>query len=48
MSLLSVDKLVVSYGDSQVLIDVGFDLERARSWRWSVPTAPARPRCCER
>ena len=27
MSLLSVDKLVVSYGDSQVLIDVGFDLK---------------------
>ena len=27
MSLLSVDKLVVSYGDSQVLVDVGFDLQ---------------------
>ena len=27
MSLLSVDRLVVSYGDSQVLVDVGFDLE---------------------
>ena len=26
MSLLSVEKLVVSYGDSQVLVDVGFDL----------------------
>ena len=27
MSLLSVDKLVVSYGDSQVLVNVGFDLQ---------------------
>jgi branched-chain amino acid transport system ATP-binding protein len=27
MSLLNVDKLVVSYGDSQVLVDVGFDLQ---------------------
>jgi branched-chain amino acid transport system ATP-binding protein len=27
LSLLSVDRLVVSYGDSQVLVDVGFDLE---------------------
>ena len=26
MSLLCVDKLVVSYGDSQVLVNVGFDL----------------------
>jgi branched-chain amino acid transport system ATP-binding protein len=28
MSLLSVDKLVVSYGDSQVLVDVGFNLQQ--------------------
>jgi branched-chain amino acid transport system ATP-binding protein len=28
MSLLTVDKLVVSYGDSQVLVDVGFDLQQ--------------------
>ena len=27
MSLLSVDRLAVSYGDSQVLTDVGFDLQ---------------------
>jgi branched-chain amino acid transport system ATP-binding protein len=27
MSLLSVDRLAVSYGDSQVLVDVGFDLQ---------------------
>ena len=27
MSLLSVDRLAVSYGDSQVLSDVGFDLQ---------------------
>ncbi|MDB5612152.1 MAG: transporter related [Bradyrhizobium sp.] len=27
MSLLTVDKLVVSYGDSQVLVDVGFELQ---------------------
>jgi branched-chain amino acid transport system ATP-binding protein len=27
MSLLAVDKLAVSYGDSQVLMDVGFDLQ---------------------
>jgi branched-chain amino acid transport system ATP-binding protein len=28
MSLLTVDKLVVSYGDSPVLVDVGFDLQQ--------------------
>jgi branched-chain amino acid transport system ATP-binding protein len=27
MSLLTVDNLAVSYGDSQVLVDVGFDLQ---------------------
>jgi branched-chain amino acid transport system ATP-binding protein len=28
MSLLSVDRLAVSYGDSQVLVDVGFELQQ--------------------
>jgi ABC-type branched-subunit amino acid transport system ATPase component len=45
MSLLSVDQLVVSYGDSQVLTGVGFDLQEGEIVALVGATAPARPRC---
>ncbi len=48
-TLLEVRDLSTRYGAIHALRDVSLArCPRARSWRSSAPTAPARPRCCTR